>query len=143
MKEVKLLTAADVKARAGKDVSLNQKHPAGLGVSDFYLSLRKTKFRSMGKIFTIEFQCVNKMHKALVSVCNRSSKPLYHIQLIDERLQEVFATEHIRYRGEEGYRHLDFYKYPFTREMLKRMAAAIERNLSSQYAIIKWLFPAF
>jgi hypothetical protein len=96
----------------------------------------------MGKIFTIEFQYINMRHSALVSVCNNGNNPLYHIQLIDERLQKAFSTEHIRYRGEEGYRQLDFYKYPFTRAMLKRMAAAIDHTLSGQYAIIKWLFPS-
>ena len=97
----------------------------------------------MGKIFTIEFQYVNYKHNALVSVSDSDNHPFYHIQLIDERLQKVFSTEHIRYKGEEGYRHLDFYKHPFTREMLKRMAGAIDRTLSRQYAIIKWLFPSF
>lgn len=96
----------------------------------------------MGKIFTIEFQYVNCRHNALVSVGDTGKNPFFHIQLIDERLQKIFSTEHIRYSGAEGYQHLDFYKYPFTREMLKRMAAAIDRTLSSQYAIIKWLFPS-
>ena len=96
----------------------------------------------MARIFTIEFQYAAGRHSVLVSVYNSETRPHYHIQLIDKYLQKAFSTEHIRYRGEEGYRNLHFYKYPFTREVLKRMASAIDRTLNSQYAIIKWLFPS-
>ena len=95
----------------------------------------------MGKIFAIEFQFVNNKHNALVSVYKKEQTLCFHIQLIDERLMNIFSTEHIRYKNEE-YTGMDFYKDPFRRELFKRMNSAIEKVLTKQYAIIKWLFPA-
>jgi hypothetical protein len=95
----------------------------------------------MGKIFRIEFQFVNVKHSALVSVSTSKTKPYYHIQLIDNYLKKIFSTEHIRYEGEQGYQALDQYRNPFTREMLHKMATAIDRTLTGQFAIIRWLMP--
>ena len=95
----------------------------------------------MGKIFTIEFQVVNNKHHALVSVYRKERTLCYHIQLIDENLMDIFSTEHIRYKNEE-YTRMDFYKDPFRREVFKRMNSAIDKVLTNQYAIIKWLFPS-
>lgn len=95
----------------------------------------------MGKIFTIQFQYINHSHNALVSVYKKENNYCYHIQFIDNYLKTVFSTEHIRYHGDDGFRKLEWYENPFTRTMLNKMAVAIERNLKSQYAMIKWLFP--
>jgi hypothetical protein len=95
----------------------------------------------MGKIFAIEFQVVNNRHNALVSVYKRERTRCYHIQLIDENLMNIFSTEHIRYKNEE-YTAMDFYKDPFRREVFKRMSSAIDKVLTEQYGIIKWLFPS-
>ena len=94
----------------------------------------------MGKIFTIEFQFVNNKHNALVSVYKKEQKVCFHIQLIDKNLMDIFSTEHIRYKNEE-YTGMDFYKDPFAREVFLKMNNAIDKVLSKQYAIIKWLFP--
>jgi hypothetical protein len=75
-----------------------------------------------------------------VSVYKKDQKACFHIQLIDKTLKNIFSTEHIRY-NDDDYRRLDFYNDPFAREVFLKMNNAIDKVLSKQYAIIKWLFP--
>jgi hypothetical protein len=95
----------------------------------------------MGKIFSVEFQFVNRSHSALVSVYKKENKSIYHIQLIDGSLKQIFATEHIRYREDE-FQRLEFYKDPVARAVFNNLNAAIDKVLSSHNAVIKWLFPS-
>lgn len=94
----------------------------------------------MGKIFTIEFKSLNNRHNALVSVYGEN--PCIHVQFIDSYLKNIFSTEHIRYKGNSGFKKLPQYQHPSTKEIIEKIAVAIEKELYKNYATIKRLFPS-
>ena len=104
-----------------------------------YLKLFLKRF--MGKIFTIEIEYALYTHKALVSVSCLQQEPVYHVQFIDNFLKEIFQTEHLRYRGSDGYQFCDEYNDDdLSGVIIDRIVRAIEQKLSGGTAIIKRLF---
>lgn len=96
----------------------------------------------MSRIFCVEFPAVDNRHTALVSMYTKNNQPVYHIQFTDAHLKNLFLAEHLRYEGEEGYRLLEFYKDPFTRLLLQKMASAIGKVVCGQPAMVRWLVPS-
>lgn len=96
----------------------------------------------MSRIFCVEFPAVDNRHTALVSMYTKNKQPVYHIQFTDAHLKNLFLAEHLRYEGEEGYRLLEFYKDPFTRLLLQKMASAIGKVVCGQPAMVRWLVPS-
>jgi hypothetical protein len=94
----------------------------------------------MSRIFSVEVEYSMYKHKALVSVSCVQQEPQYHIQLIDGFLKEIFGTEHIRYRGAEGYQYCDVYNDDLAATMIERLAEAIEQKLYGKTALIRRLF---
>ena len=96
----------------------------------------------MGKIFNLEFQFLNRKHNALVSVNSDKADPYIHIQLIDSLFKNFFS-EHIRYKGFNGYKKLEQYKDPVARKLIDRIGAEVEKELACNYAVVKNLFSYF
>ena len=96
----------------------------------------------MLKIFSVEVQYAVYKHKALVSVSSLQQEPIFHVQLIDDFLQEIFGTEHIRYRGTDGYQHCAVYNDDLAALLIDRLAKAIEQKLYGKTALIRRLFSA-
>ncbi len=95
----------------------------------------------MAKIFCIEFPAVRERHTALVSIYTKGQNACYHIQFTDNYLKNIFLTEHLRYEGEEGYKSLDIYRSPFTRNLLLKVVGTIHKTIGHKPAMIRWLFP--
>lgn len=76
----------------------------------------------------------------LWSVFGLNHEPFFHVQLLDKFLKEIFQTEHIRYKGTDGYHECDFYEYDLASVLLERIANAIERKLDERPAIIRKFF---
>lgn len=94
----------------------------------------------MGKIFSVEVEYSIYKHKALVSVSSLQHEPVFHVQFIDDFLQEIFGREHIRYRGSDGYQHCDVYNDDLAALLIDRLARAIEQKLYGKTALIRRLF---
>ena len=94
----------------------------------------------MGKIFSIEIEYALYKHKALVSVCDLSNQPVFHVQFTDDFLKEIFQTEHLRYRGADGYQYCDLYDNDLAGVIIDRIASAIEQKLYGGTALIRKLF---
>ena len=94
----------------------------------------------MSKIFTVEIEHSIYKHKALVSVSSLQQEPIFHIQFIDGFLQELFGTEHIRYKGTNGYQYYNIYDDELAGVMIERIAKAIEQKLYGKTALIRRLF---
>jgi hypothetical protein len=95
----------------------------------------------MSKIFCVEVESsFLDRHKALVSVYTLQQEPIFHIQFIDDFLQEIFGTEHIRYKGADGYRYCDVYNDDQAVLLIERLAKAIEQKLYGRTALIRRLF---
>ena len=94
----------------------------------------------MSQIFSVEIEYSVDKHKALVSVCSLNQEPVYHVQLMDNFLKEIFQTEHIRYKGNDGYQYCDLYEDDLAEIMIERIANAIQQKLYGNAAIIRRLF---
>jgi hypothetical protein len=94
----------------------------------------------MSQIFSVEIEYSFYRHTALVSVCALNQEPVYHVQLMDDFLKEIFRTEHIRYRGNDGYQYCDLYEDDLAGIMIERIANAIQQKLNGNAAIIRRLF---
>jgi hypothetical protein len=94
----------------------------------------------MGKIFSVEIEYALYKHKALVSVSDLNQEPVYHVQLIDDFLQEIFQTEHIRYKGADGYLYCDLYDDDLAIVIFERIERAIQQKLVGGTALIRRLF---
>jgi len=94
----------------------------------------------MSKIFTVEIEYAVYKHKALVSVCSLNQEPVFHVQFIDSFLREIFGTEHIRYKGVDGYQECDLYNDDLAEVIIDRIAKAIEQKLNGKTALIRRLF---
>ena len=96
--------------------------------------------KSMSQIFSVEIEYSAYKHTALVSVCALNQEPVYHVQLMDNFLKEIFQTEHIRYQGNDGYQYCDLYEDELAEIMIERIANAIQQKLYGNAAIIRRLF---
>jgi hypothetical protein len=96
--------------------------------------------KSMSQIFSVEIEYSAYKHTALVSVCALNEEPVYHVQLMDNFLKEIFQTEHIRYQGNDGYQYCDMYDDELAEIMIERIANAIQKKLYGDAAIIRRLF---
>ena len=94
----------------------------------------------MGEIFKIEIEYAVYKHTALVSVCGLNQEPIFHVQFLDNFLKEIFQTEHIRYKGADGYQHCGLYEDDLTVIIIDRIANAIDQKLYGRTAIIRRLF---
>ena len=94
----------------------------------------------MGKIFSVEIEYAFYSYKALVSVFRRNHEPVFHVQFIDNFLKEIFQTEHIRYKGVNGYQHCDVYNDDLAEVMISRIAKAIDLKLYGRTGLIRKLF---
>jgi hypothetical protein len=94
----------------------------------------------MGKIFSVEIEYAVYKHTALVSVWDVNEESLFHIQFLDTFLQELFQTEHIRYKGIKGYQSCDVYEDDLGGIIIERIANAIEQKLYGGTALIRKLF---
>ena len=94
----------------------------------------------MSRIFSVEIEYAVYKHKALVSVCGLNQEPVFHIQFIDDFLKQIFGTEHIRYRGIDGYQYCDVYDDDLAGIIIDRIAKAIEQKLTGRTALIRKLF---
>ena len=72
----------------------------------------------MSRIFQLDFLFLNKKHKALISIGSDVREPYIHVQIIDSLFKLLFPTEHIRYRGIDGYKKLELYKDPFIKKLI-------------------------
>jgi hypothetical protein len=95
----------------------------------------------MSKIFSVEVESsfLDK-HKALVSVYTLQQEPIFHIQFMDDFLREIFGTEHIRYKGADGYQHCNVDNDDLAVLLIERLARAIEQKLYGRTALIRRLF---
>ena len=91
----------------------------------------------MGKIFSVEIEYGICKHKALVSVCYLNEEPVFHVQLMDTFLREIFGQEHIRYRGLDGYHYCDIFEDELSMEIIDRIGTAIENKLANGKALIR------
>jgi len=94
----------------------------------------------MSQIFKVEIEYAVYKHTALVSVCDLNHEPLFHVQFLDNFLKETFHTEHIRYKGNEGYQECELYEDDLAAFIIERIAEAIEQKLYGRTAIIRKLF---
>jgi|SRR6476646_7057419 hypothetical protein len=97
----------------------------------------------MGRIFKLDFSFLNRKHRALISVGNHPTEPYVHVQLIDSLFQNLFNTEHIRYKGLEGYKRLEIYKDPFLKKLIDTIANEVEKEIAGNYAKVKSLMNYF
>ena len=49
--------------------------------------------KSMSQIFSVEIKYSVDKHKALVSVCGLNQEPVYHVQLMDNFLKEIYYND--------------------------------------------------
>ncbi len=94
----------------------------------------------MSQIFKIEIEYAVYKHTALVSVCGLNNEPSFHVQFLDNFLKETFQTEHIRYKGTDGYQEWDFVGDDLAAVIIERIAEAIEQKLYGRTAVIRKLF---
>jgi hypothetical protein len=94
----------------------------------------------MSKIFRVEIEYSVYKHTALVSVSSLNNEPLFHVQFLDNFLKEIFRTEHIRYKGTDGYQECDLYEDDLAGIIIDRIANAIEQKLYGRTAVIRRLF---
>jgi hypothetical protein len=94
----------------------------------------------MKRIFSIEFGSTDFKGKAIISVAKTENQSFYHIQLMDSIACNLFSGSHIRYRGDDGFKNLHFYKYPSHRRILKAISVAINKELNRDYSMVKRLF---
>jgi hypothetical protein len=94
----------------------------------------------MGEIFKVEIEYAVYKHTALVSVCGLHQEAIFHVQFLDNFLKETFHTEHIRYKGTDGYQYCDLYEDDLAALIIDRIANAIEQKLYGRTAIIRRLF---
>jgi hypothetical protein len=93
----------------------------------------------MSQIFTVEIEYSIYKHRALVSVSSLQREPIFHVQFIDGFLRDLFGTEHIRYKGTNGYQY-HLYNDELADEMIGRIGKAIEQKLYGKTALIRRLF---
>jgi hypothetical protein len=93
----------------------------------------------MAKIFLLQFQFLNQHHTALVSAGKNAGQPYIHIQFIDHLTIYLLSTEHIRYKGFNGYRRLNLFNDPAINKLIERLALQIERNLTGGWCIVRKL----
>ena len=98
---------------------------------------------TLGRIFNLEFLFLNQKHKALISVNSDYQEPYIHIQLIDSFCKKFFSTEHIRYKGLNGYKNLEGYKDPLFRKLIDSIANEVVKELNGNYNKVKSLFDYF
>jgi hypothetical protein len=94
----------------------------------------------MAKIFNLQFDFLNQQHKALVSVNSNQKEPYIHIQLFDSLFKKNRSLEHIRYQGFDGYKELPAYRDPFIQKLMEKIAYEVEKELSYNYGMVKYLF---
>jgi alpha-galactosidase/6-phospho-beta-glucosidase family protein len=97
----------------------------------------------MKKIFSVAFTYLNYKSKAIISVAQNEDQSYYHIQFIDKGINHLLFTQHIRYKGDDGYKYLDLYLHPSCRELLEVINSAIRKELRRTTPIIKRLFPIY
>jgi hypothetical protein len=59
---------------------------------------------------------------------------------MDAFLKEIFQTEHLRYKGADGYLYCDVYQDDLAEVIIDRIVKAIEHKLSGKTALIRKLF---
>ena len=91
----------------------------------------------MSRIFQLDFLFLNKKHKALISIGSDVREPYIHVQIIDSLFKLLFPTEHIRYRGIDGYKKLELYKDPFIKKLIDAIGVEVAKEMNGNYAKVK------